>query len=331
MFIDMHCDTLGKIRDLRNAGNYSSLMDADSLQVNIKKMKTAGYDLQNFAVFINLAENRDPFENAMELVDIFEQELCDKKEYISAVKSYADIEKNMRENRMSALLTLEEGGMCCGDPNKLMEFYRRGARMMTICWNYENELGYGAACVPENAGFFGKEQKAAQERYGLKKKGFEFIELMEEIGMIPDVSHLSDDGFYDVCKAAGKPFVASHSNARSVCGHPRNLTDDMLRQMGERGCVAGLNFYPAFLNAQADYTEGLKSIAEHAAHMISKGGSELVGLGTDYDGFGGGSMPEDCSGMMLLEDAFKKAGLSASQIDGIFAKNVLRLYREVLR
>ena len=330
MFIDMHCDTLGKIRDLREAGKDSTLMSDASLQVNVNKMKMAGYALQNFAVFINLAEKRDPFENAMELVDIFEQELKDKNDCITAVKSYADIERNIREGKMSALLTLEEGGMCCGDPDKLMEFYRRGARMMTICWNHENELGYGTACVPENAEFFCREPKEKLDRYGLKKRGFEFIELMEEIGMIPDVSHLSDDGFYDVCRAAGKPFVASHSNARSVCGHPRNLTDDMLRQMGERGCVAGLNFYPAFLNDDSDYTKGLQNIAAHAVHMIQKGGSELVGLGTDFDGFGGSSMPEDCSGMMLLEDAFKKAGLSSSQIDRIFSGNVLRLYREVL-
>lgn len=331
MFIDMHCDTLGKIRDFRKSGRDSSLLSDASLQVNIQKMKAAGYGLQNFAVFIDLAENRDPYENAMELVDIFEEELRDRKDSIAAVKSYADIEKHIGEGKMAALLTLEEGGMCGGDPEKLLEFYRRGARMMTICWNYENELGYGTACVPEHAEFFGRKQNSAQDSYGLKAKGFEFIELMEEIGMIPDVSHLSDDGFYDVCKVSRKPFVASHSNARSICGHPRNLTDDMLRTMGERGCIAGLNFYPAFLNAEADAAEGLKWIAAHAVHMVQKGGSELVGFGTDFDGFGGSSMPEDCSEMMLLEDAFRKAGLSSSQIDGIFSRNVLRLYRDVLR
>ena len=331
MFTDMHCDTLGRIRSFRQQGKDGSLLSCEDLQVTIHKMKKAGYILQNFAVFIDLAENRDPYENAMELVDIFEEELKDRNDMIAAVKSYADIEKNISEGKMSALLTLEEGGMCCGDPEKLRSFYQRGARMMTICWNHENELGYGTACVPEHAEYFGKKQNCDSDSFGLKKKGFEFIELMEEIGMIPDVSHLSDEGFYDVCKAAGKPFVASHSNARSVCGHPRNLTDDMLRQMGERGCVAGLNFYPAFLNDQEDYQRGLECIAAHAAHMVQKGGSELVGLGTDFDGFGGRSMPEDCAGMPLLADALKKAGLSESQIDGIFSRNVLRLYREVLR
>ena len=144
------------------------------------------------------------------------------------------------------------------------------------------------------------------------------------------MSHLSDEGFFDICKTAKKPFVASHSNARAVCGHPRNLTDEMLHQMGEKGCVAGLNFYPAFLNEKADAKEGLKWIAAHAAHMIQKGGSEVVALGTDFDGFGGSSMPEDSSQMFLITEAFKRVGLTASQIDRICYGNVLNLYREVL-
>ena len=148
--------------------------------------------------------------------------------------------------------------------------------------------------------------------------------------MIVDVSHLSDDGFWDVSKKCRRPFVASHSNARTLCGHFRNLTDEMIRCMGEKGCVTGLNFYPEFLTKSTDPAQWLSSIAEHAVHIIGKGGSECLGLGTDFDGFHGGSVPKDVSEMEQIVWAFHRAGLSDDVIDRILYRNVLRLYREVL-
>ena len=142
---------------------------------------------------------------------------------------------------MSALLTIEEGGVCLGEIEKLREFYEAGARMLTLTWNYENELGHPAAMQGDHW----KNYRANEKRpLGLKERGFEFVAEMERLGMIVDVSHLSDDGFFDLCEHARKPFVASHSNSRAMCGHRRNLTDEMLRMLGDRGGVSGLNFCP---------------------------------------------------------------------------------------
>lgn len=319
MIADMHCDTIYKIRQERKKGKPQQLRCSEELCVDLQKMKHSSYVIQNFAVFIDLEEQEDPYANAMELVTLFEQEMEQNKELIRQVRSYDEILDNQKAGMLSAMLTLEEGGMCCGQIEKLHEFYAHGARMMALSWNYENELCYSAAAADGRAGF------------GLKKKGFEFLEEMEAIGMIPDVSHLSDEGFFDLLNVSRKPFVASHSNARAICAHRRNLTDEMIRQLGERGGVAGLNFYPEFLGENADKEACLDALTQHACHMIQKGGVSCVGLGSDFDGFSGEGRPEHAADLDALSWSFHRAGLTDDEIERIMYRNVMELYREVLR
>ena len=153
---------------------------------------------------------------------------------------------------------------------------------------------------------------------------------MEQLGIIPDVSHLSDEGIRDVLSIAEKPFVASHSNARAVCGHPRNLPDELIRGIADAGGCIGLNFYEDFLG-----TGGSEVLPEHlirhAKHLINVGGSEILGLGSDFDGIRKNPVLEGAESMEKLWDILHGAGFSAHQLDGIFTENVLRVYREVLR
>lgn len=322
MIIDMHCDTLYKIRQEKKSGRQLRLRDSRELCISLEKMKQCDYMLQNFAVYIDKKEQEDPYEDAMELVTLFEQEMAKNKDWILPVTSAPQIMENYKNGKLSAMLTLEEGGMCRGDLEILKEFFDHGARMMTLTWNYENELGYPAAMQRDDPGNL--------SAYGLKQKGFEFLEAMEEMGMIPDVSHLSDQGIFDVLDACKKPFVASHSNARAICNHQRNLTDEMLKQFGEHGCVAGLNYYPRFLGENLAEEEYLNQLVCHAMHMIQKSGIEAVGLGSDFDGFEGSSEPAHGADCDRLVWAFGKAGLTEDEIDHILYKNVLRLYQEVL-
>lgn len=147
--------------------------------------------------------------------------------------------------------------------------------------------------------------------------------------MIPDVSHMSDEGIEDMLEITEKPFVASHSNARSLCSHPRNLSDDFLRRMGNRGCVIGANFFSRFLREDADFTE-TSWIADHIFYMVNAAGSESVGLGSDFDGIGCGLEMEHCGNIQMLAEELSKRGMSQEQIEKVFYKNVLRLYKEVL-
>ena len=195
--------------------------------------------LQCFAVYINKAYSGNVLLDGLKLVDIFYEELEKNKDIISQVRNYADIEKNMREGKMSAMLTGEEGDICAGSLAMLRNYYRLGLRMMTLTWNHENELAYPNHGVFNEDGTFCYDADASK---GLKEKGFEFIAEMERLGMVIDVSHLSDAGFWDIYNTTTKPFVASHSNARSVCPAVRNLTDDMVRRLAERGGITGINF-----------------------------------------------------------------------------------------
>ncbi|HBI91343.1 MAG TPA: peptidase M19, partial [Terrisporobacter glycolicus] len=235
--VDFHCDTISQLYDIRESGESINLKQ-NRLHLDIEKMKKGDYMLQVFASYVDLGSNNKPLESCLSYIDLLYDEVEKNKEHIGIVYNYEDILTNIKKNKMSALLSIEEGGVCNGNLSLLRNFYRLGVRMMTLTWNYENELAY------PNGYFYDEEEN---ERKGLKEKGFEFINEMERLGIIIDVSHLSDDGIYDVYNNTSKPFIASHSNAREVCSHQRNLTDDMIKKIGERGGLIGVNFYSSFL------------------------------------------------------------------------------------
>lgn len=191
--------------------------------------------------------------------------------------------------------------------------------MITLTWNYPNEIGYP--------------HKDTNPVHGLTKRGQELVQEMENLGILVDVSHLSDAGFYDVATCTSKPFVASHSNARAVCNTSRNLTDDMIRILGERGGVTGLNFYPDFLTLPMPGQENpgtIAAVTAHAKHIVNVGGIEVLGLGSDFDGIDSHKELPGVQAVWLLADAFAKEGFKASEIDKIMYGNVLRVYREAL-
>ncbi len=324
--VDMHCDTISKIWKSRRESKPQGL-SCNKLHVDIEKMKQSGYFVQNFAMFVDLRMDLDPFEYVMDLIKVFYEEILENKSSICAAKSYNEMLENERNGKMSALLTIEEGACCKGDVKRLERLYELGARMMTLTWNYPNELA--------NPNIFSDESSADgfplfDGSRGLTETGFDFISRMEEIGMIIDVSHLSDAGFWDIAHSTKKPFVASHSNARALSGHPRNLTDDMIREIGNRGGVIGLNYYGCFLNEKYSDVSTAERIAAHASHIANVGGIECLGLGSDFDGISGSMEMEDCSQLYKLFDALERAGFSADAIDRIAGANVLRVYKEML-
>ncbi len=327
--IDMHCDTIAELYYRREAAKAFSISENDC-HIDLKRMKQGDYCLQNFALFTSLDRHERPFEYCMKLVDLFYTEMEQYGDRIGIVKSYEDIERNMEAGRMSAMLTIEEGGVCQGELAYLRDFYRLGVRMMTLTWNFPNELGWPNRCrIEGDEAFFEPDTE-----HGLTEKGIEFLYEMEKLGMIVDVSHLSDAGISDVFCHTSKPFVASHSNARSVASHPRNLTDEMIRKLAERGGVAGINYCADFLH---DWKKGESAISRvedmilHMKHMKKVGGIGVIGLGSDYDGIGGELEMKSPADLPLLERAMEKAGFTEEEIEAVFYRNVLRVYREVLK
>ena len=322
--IDMHCDTIGRLLELQEEGKPEALRE-NGLHIDLLRMKESGYLLQNFALFVFLKKG-DPWDRVCRLHELYEKEMERNRDLIRPVLQFSDIAENERAGVMSALLTVEEGASCNGETEKLKELYRWGVRMMTLTWNFPNELGWPNF----SRGSSHYEPNTAQ---GLTERGKEFVAEMEALGMIPDVSHLSDAGFYDVLAVTKKPFVASHSNARAVCPWVRNMTDDMIRKLSERGGVMGLNFCADFLE---DVPKGQKNpgtiaaVVRHAKHIADVGGIDVLGLGSDFDGIDTHEELPGAQSMGALWDAMKSAGFTEEQLDRIFWKNVLRVYEEIL-
>ena len=320
--VDLHCDTISQLYDIRQSGENINLRQ-NRLHLDIEKMKKSDYMFQVFASYVDLGSNNKPLESCLSYIDLLYDEVQKNKDDIGIVYTFEDILKNIEKNRISALLSIEEGGVCKGNLSLLRNFYRLGVRMMTLTWNYENELAY-----PN--GYLYDEKN--NERKGLKEKGFEFINEMEKLGMIIDVSHLSDDGIYDVYNNTTKPFIASHSNARSICSHQRNLTDDMIKKIGDRGGIIGINFYSSFLNNDYKYSDisKIEDIINHIKYISNTGGIDCVGIGSDFDGIDCPLEFENSSNMQLIYGEMKKAGFMEEDIEKVFYKNPLRLFKALL-
>ncbi len=319
--VDMHCDTIGALYEAEQRGEPVSLLE-NGLHLDLKKMEKGDYFLQNFALFVDLGHTDEPFKTCVSMADLFYREMEKNRDRIAPVTTWKEMEENWRQGKMSALLTLEEGEVCEGNPAFLRTLYRLGARMMTLTWNYENSLAWP-----------GKGGGVPETERGLKQRGFEILEEMESLGMIVDVSHLSDAGILDVLKAAKKPFVASHSDARSLASHSRNLTDEMIRGIAEKGGVIGINYCCSFLE---DIPEGQKPVSriariiDHMKHIRQVGGIGCLGLGSDYDGITGELELPTAAALPRLAEAMEEAGFTASEVEDVFYRNVLGLYRELL-
>ena len=360
--IDMHCDTISGLLALKEQGKPEALRQ-NNCHIDLLRMRESNYLVQNFALFVPLKRVSDPWEQVCALYRLYQEELEKNSDILAPVLQFSDIGKNEAQGKVSSLLTVEEGGVCKGEMEKLRELYQMGVRMMTLTWNFDNEIGHpnlNSAWYAEhvknvmdawkNCGsdISGQEREelrqAAETAFagyyhtpdvngGLTEKGREMVTEMEKLGMIPDVSHLSDAGFYDVLKVTKKPFVASHSNARAVCPCVRNMTDDMIRKLSERGGVMGLNFCADFLEEKPLGQKNPGTIAamvRHAKHIASVGGIEVLGLGSDFDGIDTHEELPGAQSMDRLWSALCDAGFSEDQVEKIFWRNVLRVYQDTL-
>ena len=326
-FIDMHCDTL---MPFVRGGDYN--LFSNNGQVDFQKMKKGNALAQFFAVFFPKMEMfaKQGIEMNDELyfkllTDGFYRDIEKHSDIIAFAGNAADIEKNEKDGKMSAVLTIEDGRFINGDMNKIKEVYDKGVRAISLTWNYENCFGWPNSLDKEIM------------NKGLKEFGIEAIQYMNDLGIIIDVSHLSDGGFWDVMELSKKPIVASHSCARALTPHQRNLTDDMIKAMADKGGVCGINFCPVFVTdedyTKCDYMEHskLSDIVRHVMHLYNVGGSDFVAIGTDFDGIGGKLDIASPLDMDKLFDALLKNGMYITDVEKIAYKNAERLIRETVK
>lgn len=325
--VDMHCDTILAIHDLKAKGENCSLLE-NNLNIDLKKMQKGNYLLQNFAMFVHLKQNDNPVLKAHQLIDCYYNELEKYQDMIKPVFSYQDIVDNEKNGLMSAMLTLEEGAVVYHDLAMLRNYYRLGVRMITLTWNFPNGIGHPNFT---STGHF-EDMYHINTKDGLTPFGIEYIKEMERLGIIIDVSHLSDAGFYDVYNNTTKPFVASHSNARSICKAARNMSDDMIKKLASRGGVMGINFCGDFLveKSGGHARSCIDDMVKHILYIRDLVGIDYIGLGSDFDGIEQNLELENCSQMDKLKNALLKAGLTNEEIEKVFYQNVLRVYQNVL-
>lgn len=328
--VDMHCDTISVLLDRELANQEASLKNND-LSIDLIKMKQGNYLLQNFACFVCLGEVKDPVVRVNQLIDHYYKQIEANKDMIAPVFKFSDIEANTKNKLMSSLLTIEEGGVVANDLSLLRNYYRLGVRMITLTWNYANGIGYPNFERQKDMKF--SDMKLINTKDGLTEFGIAYVKEMERLGIIIDVSHLSDAGFYDVLKYTNKPFVASHSNARAVCDVARNMSDDMIVKLAERGGVMGINFCGDFLKQSevGDEVSCIADMVKHITYIKALAGIDCIGLGTDFDGIGSELQIKDASMMQLLSDALYEHGFTTEEIEKIFYKNVLRVYQAILK
>lgn len=329
---DLHCDTLYRLLGREDTAGEPAVeaFAKDGGMLDLAKMRAGDYLLQCFACFVGLEESPDPLLSALREVDLFHRLLAAYPDDLVWVKSAADIDKLGEDGRIGAMLTIEEGAVCRDDLAILRDFYRLGVRMMTLTWNHQNGLGSPNITPDYNEDTWPVKDPGAP---GLTETGREFVAEMERLHMIVDVAHLSDAGIRDLLAIATRPFAASHSNARACCPHLRNLPDELLRAMGEKGCLIGLNYCPAFLDDTPDRKHCVGSVAQmarHAKYILNLAGEDALALGSDFDGIGGELEITGAQDLPLLAEGFVNEGIPARVVEKIFYKNARRFFRENL-
>lgn len=326
-YIDMHCDTLAEALVRKSA----TAEHLEGTMVDTYRLGEAGAAAQFFAMFLpqrnepgwfGLETMPQPEELMEKMYEIYCNTMAACSDSVAPARNYAELTANRAAGKLSAFLTIENGFVVRGKLENIKKVYDMGVRLITLTWNDANCFGFCHSAEQEE-----------MER-GLTDFGKEGVAYMQELGMLVDVSHLSDGGFWDVAelsKRAGKPFVASHSNCRALSPATRNLTDEMIHTLADCGGVAGLNFAPSFLNMDMnDKVSRISRMCDHVIHLIDKGGIECVGIGTDFDGIGGEFEIADCTDMPLLFAALHLRGLSDDAIEKIAYGNVARVIKETL-
>lgn len=321
MFVDMHCDTLMKLASRDISGDLSS---CSQVSVDFNRLIKSKACIQFFAIFM-LPERTFKKYNIPLMSD--HEYICDRVAYLKKyvemdekiflVEKKSDLKKIGVNGNVGTLLTIEDGRYIENELNRVEFLYHLGIRLIGLLWNEENSLGF-----PNS-----REQSVNSK--GLKPMGIETVREMNRLGILIDTSHLNDAGFYDVAKYSTQPFVASHSNCRALVDHPRNMTDDMLKVLADKGGVVGLNYMPEIL--RADSTESrIDDMVCHIQHMKNVGGIDCIALGSDFDGIHGDLEISGCDQHGKLFDALKKAGLSDEEVEKIAYKNALRVLSDVL-
>lgn len=303
-YFDLHCDTMLTCQ-------YKNIpLRENELHISMKKAEAIDAFVQCYAVFLHDSlRGGKAVECFNQVADRLAQEVEENSDVLTFCKNPGDLQALSRHG---AILTVESAAALGGDLKNLEDWKKRGVKMCTLTWSGENELGRGVL---------------SEGTTGLTDFGREVVKEFEKAGILADISHASPELFWDVAELAMRPLVASHSNAKKICGHPRNLTDEQFDAILKTDGLVGLNFYDAFLNDD-ESKAGMEDILRHAEHFLSLGGEDHLAMGGDMDG---STMPQDMKdGLAAIPRLYELFLRHYSQTvtDKIFYDNAARFFTQ---
>jgi membrane dipeptidase len=319
IIIDGHCDTIlqmlprmwGPDREPR-----SILVRSDRGHVDLPRLMEAHVTCQFFAVYTEpIYKPLKATARALEMMAAFYEEVEKSEGKIIIVNNSKEIYEAKRSGKLAALISMEGGEPIQHNPIILRMFHKLGLRALSLTWNERNMLADGVG------------ESRAQSK--LTELGLKALEEAKKLKILIDVSHLSDSCFWDLVENFKNPIIASHSNARAICNHRRNLTDEQLKAIAERDGVVGVNFSPSFIVSEGKAT--IEDLIKHIDHMANVIGVKYVGLGSDYDGIS--STPiglEDVSKLPNLTAKLLEHGYSKEDVKKILGENFLRVISGVM-
>lgn len=299
----------------------------------LPKFQKGGVSGGTFVMWIDPPYDEDPKKRIKEIEQAVRQELVDAADILNVVKQFDDFEKGTKEGKINVLMGLEGLSYIGEDIDQISYYYDEfSVRTMMLTWNEENALASGWP---------------GDKNRGLTEKGREAVKRMNDLGIVLDVSHINDKGFWDVLSLSdGHPVIASHSNARALSPHGRNLSDEMIKALAETGGVMGMNRLDAFISPDKE-KQTVEGLADHVDHIVDLVGIDHVGCGFDFEDYvtmealskngAPNENPEGTKGLISAADAgnflevLKKRGYSQEDLEKIAYKNFYRVYQQVLK
>ena len=311
--LDTHCDTPMKFdQQIRFDSRDPRIL------IDLHKMHEGHLDATIMVAYLK-QEARDKasldaaFAKAERLLTEIESMVASHAGSVAIAYTPDDLYRIKREGRRALMLGIENGYALGDDLTRIAHFRQRGVVYMTLCHNGDNDLCDSA--------------RGHAEHGGLSALGREAIREMNRVGMMVDLSHAAESTFYQAIEASSTPIVCSHSSARALCDHPRNLTDDQLRALAASGGVVQVCLYDGFLRKEGGAT--IDDAVRHIVHMVEVAGIDHVGIGTDFDGDGGIIGCADASEVINLTRHLCNEGFSEEDIEKLWGGNFLRVMRVI--
>ena len=306
VLVDAHNDTIVAHKQL----GISLTSRADETQVDFPRLREACVDVSFFAVDVTTAF-KSHLTYALDAFGFFEKELEQAGEDVVIVTTKESLVETMRDKKLAIILAIENSDAVEGSLNVLRMLFKLGVRSIGLTHNPRSLAADGVG--------------ESRTGGGLTTFGVQLIEEMNRLGIIVDLAHISEKGFWDALEVSKKPVIVSHGNCKALCNHRRNLTDDQIRGLASKGGVIGITFVPRFVDEKKP---SLNRLLDHIDHAVDIAGIDHVGLGSDFDG--GGTLLKDVTELPRITEGLLERGYEENEIKKILGENFIRVLLETL-